>query len=70
MTVSFPATDDELAVVGTDYIPTEATGTRSSPDTSGQQVRMWSPGGALLATKEQLAWYPPARSWLRREEDH
>ena len=57
MTVYFHATDDELAEVGTGYILNEATGTRGSHATSGQQARMWSPTGALLATTEQLAWY-------------
>ena len=57
MSVYFHATDDELAEVGTDYILNEATGTRGAHATSGQQARMWSPTGALLATTEQLAWY-------------
>ena len=57
MSVYFHATDDELAEVGTGFILNEATGTRGAHATSGQQARMWSPTGALLATTEQLAWY-------------
>jgi acyl-CoA thioesterase len=57
MSVYFHATEDEISEVGTGYILNEATGTRGSHATSGQQGRLWSPGGALLATTEQLAWY-------------
>lgn len=57
MSVYFHATDDELAEAGTDYILNEASGTRGSHATSGQQARLWSRTGALLATTEQLAWY-------------
>jgi acyl-CoA thioesterase len=57
MSVYFHATEEELAEVGSDYILNEATGTRGSHATSGQQARMWSRTGALLATTEQLAWY-------------
>jgi len=28
-----------------------------APGTQGQQGRLWSRGGILLATTEQLAWY-------------
>ena len=51
------ATADELATVGTDFILNEAVGTRGEQSTSGQQARLWSREGALLATTEQLAWY-------------
>jgi acyl-CoA thioesterase len=57
MSVYFHATDDELAAVGDDYILNEATGTRGEHSTSGQQARLWSRDGALLATTEQLCWY-------------
>ncbi|HUS20385.1 MAG TPA: thioesterase family protein [Aeromicrobium sp.] len=57
MSVYFHATADELASVGTDFILNEATGTRGEQSTSGQQARLWSRKGALLATTEQLAWY-------------
>jgi acyl-CoA thioesterase len=35
----------------------EATGTRATASTAGQQARLWSADGALLATTEQLCWY-------------
>lgn len=57
MSVYFHATEEELAEVGSGYILNEATGTRGSHATSGQQARMWSRTGSLLATTEQLAWY-------------
>jgi acyl-CoA thioesterase len=57
MSVYFHATDEELAEVGSSYILNEATGTRGTHATSGQQARVWSPTGPLLATTEQLAWY-------------
>jgi acyl-CoA thioesterase len=43
--------------VGDDYVLNEATGTRGEHSTSGQQARLWSRDGALLATTEQLCWY-------------
>jgi len=57
MSVYFHATDDDLAEAGGDYLLNEATGTRGAHGTSGQQGRLWSPAGPLLATTEQLAWY-------------
>ena len=57
MSVYFHATDDEIAAVGDDYILNEATGTRAEHSTSGQQARLWSRDGVLLATTEQLCWY-------------
>ena len=57
LSVSFHATADELAAVGTDYVLNEATGTRGAHSTSGQQARLWSRDGVLLATTEQLCWY-------------
>lgn len=57
LSVYFHATDDELAAVGTDFILNEAVGTRGEQSTSGQQARLWSRKGDLLATTEQLAWY-------------
>ena len=57
MSVYFHATAEELASVGTDFILNEAVGTRGEQSTSGQQARLWSRDGALLATTEQLAWY-------------
>ncbi|GAC1611394.1 MAG: thioesterase family protein [Mycobacteriales bacterium] len=57
MSVHFHATDDEIAAVGDDYMLIEAIGTRGEHSTSGQQARLWSRRGALLATTEQLCWY-------------
>lgn len=57
MSVYFHATPEELAAAGADYVMVEATGTRGESSTSGQQARLWSRQGALLATTEQLAWY-------------
>ena len=57
LSVYFHATADELAAVGTDYVLNEATGTRGEQSTSGQQARLWSRDGVLLATSEQLCWY-------------
>lgn len=57
MSVYFHATRNELAAVGTDFILNEAIGTRGVESTSGQQARLWSREGSLLATTEQLAWY-------------
>jgi len=57
LSVYFLATAAELAAVGTDYVLNEATGTRGAHSTSGQQARLWSRDGVLLATTEQLCWY-------------
>jgi acyl-CoA thioesterase len=57
MSVYFHATDAELAAVGDDFVLNQATGTRGGHSTSGQQARLWSRGGVLLATTEQLCWY-------------
>lgn len=57
MSVYFHATAEEIGAVGDDYILNEAVGTRGEGSTSGQQARLWSRHGALLATTEQLAWY-------------
>jgi acyl-CoA thioesterase len=57
LSVYFHATAAELVAVGTDYVLNEATGTRGVQSTSGQQARLWSREGVLLATTEQLCWY-------------
>lgn len=57
MSVYFHATDDDLAEAGGGYLLNEASGTRGANATSGQQARLWSRTGTLLATTEQLAWY-------------
>ncbi|MHB8437955.1 MAG: acyl-CoA thioesterase [Acidimicrobiales bacterium] len=57
MSVTFLATDDELAAVGDDYLLSEASGTRGADSICGEQIRLWSRAGILLATSEQLTWY-------------
>lgn len=57
MSVYFHATPEEIAAVGTEYLLNEAVGTRGESSTSGQQARLWSRDGILLATSEQLCWY-------------
>jgi acyl-CoA thioesterase len=57
MSVYFHGTSEEIAAVGDDYVLNEATGTRGEQSTSGQQARLWSRSGVLLATTEQLCWY-------------
>ena len=57
LSVYFLGTTDEIIAVGNDYVLTEATDTRGEQSTSGQQARLWSRAGALLATTEQLCWY-------------
>jgi acyl-CoA thioesterase len=57
MSVYFHATAEEISAVGTDYILIDAIGTRGETSTSGQQARLWSRDGILLATTEQLCWY-------------
>ena len=57
LSVYFLGTTDEIIAAGDDYVLNEATGTRCEQSTSGQQARLWSRAGALLATTEQLCWY-------------
>ena len=57
MSVYFHAAENELQGIGDDYILNEATGTRAALSTAGQQARLWSRKGSLLATTEQLHWF-------------
>jgi acyl-CoA thioesterase len=57
LSVYFHGHDEEVAAVGDDYVLNEAIGTRGTESTSGEQARLWSRQGVLLATTEQLAWY-------------
>jgi acyl-coenzyme A thioesterase PaaI-like protein len=57
LSVSFHASVNELKAVGDDYILNQAVGTRGAEGIVGQQARLWSPRGVLLATTEQLCWY-------------
>jgi acyl-CoA thioesterase len=57
LSVYFHATQQEIEAAGADFILTEAIGTRGGDSISGQRARLWSRGGALLATTEQLGWF-------------
>lgn len=57
LSAHFFATAAELAAIGDDFIMNESVGTRAESSTVGSQLRMWSRGGALLATSEQLCWF-------------
>lgn len=57
MTVYFCASDEELSGIGDDYILSDVAGTRAEQSTVGSRARLWSRGGALLATTEQLGWF-------------
>ena len=57
LSVYFHATQAEIEAVGADFILTEAIGTRGGHSISGQQARLWSRDGKLLATTEQLGWF-------------
>jgi len=57
LSVYFHAGENELQEIGDDYVLNEATGTRAVLSTVGQQARLWSRKGSLLATTEQLQWF-------------
>lgn len=57
LSVYFLATAAELSLVGDDFVLSEAVGTRGADSLSGERLRLWSRGGLLLATSEQLGWY-------------
>ncbi len=57
LSVYFHATQAEIETVGADFILNEAIGTRGGHSISGQQARLWSRDGTLLATTEQLGWF-------------
>lgn len=50
-------TPDELSACGTDYILSDFVGTRIEQSTVGSRSNLWSSGGAMLATTEQLCWF-------------
>lgn len=56
MSVYFHATDAELSSIGYDWILCDMVGTRIEASTVGSKADLWSRGGALLATTEQLCW--------------
>lgn len=57
LSVYFYATPAEIEAIGADFILNEAIGTRGGHSISGQQARLWSRDGKLLATTEQLGWF-------------
>jgi acyl-CoA thioesterase len=57
MSVYFHATDDELRALGDDLVLTDCVGTRAEHGTIGSKASLWSRGGKLLATTEQLCWF-------------
>lgn len=57
MSVYFHATTDELVGCGDDYILSDMIGTRIEGATTGSRKDMWSRGGKLLATTEQMCWF-------------
>jgi acyl-CoA thioesterase len=57
LSVFFHATDAELAALGDDDVLIDATASRAESATVGAQARLWSRGGVLLATTEQLGWF-------------
>jgi acyl-CoA thioesterase len=57
MSVYFHATEEELAAIGDDFVLSEVAATRAAMSTIGSRLSLWSRGGALLATSEQLCWH-------------
>lgn len=57
MSVYFHATEQDCAAAGDDYILMDALGTRAVSSTVGARANMWSRGGVLLATTEQMGWF-------------
>jgi acyl-CoA thioesterase len=51
------ATPEELSQCGDSYVLSDMVGTRIESSTVGSKANMWSQGGALLATTEQLCWF-------------
>jgi acyl-CoA thioesterase len=57
MSVYFHASDAELATHGDDEVLLEVSASRAESSTIAAHARLWSRGGALLATTEQLGWF-------------
>ncbi len=57
MSIYIHATEPELAACGDDFVLSDMIGTRIEHATVGSNAKMWSRGGALLATTEQLCWF-------------
>jgi acyl-CoA thioesterase len=58
MTVNFYATSNELAATAAEFVLCDLLGTRMEESYTGATGRIWSAGGRLLATTEQLQWSP------------
>ena len=57
LSVYFHAAAGELDKIGDDWVLIDARGTRAEKSTIGCKADLWSRGGTLLATTEQLHWY-------------
>lgn len=57
MSVYFHATDPEIAALGDDDVLLEVEASRAQSSTVAAHARIWSRGGLLLATTEQLGWF-------------
>ena len=57
LAVTFLAGPAELAACGDDFILADMVATRFEQSTCGSRKDMWSRGGTLLATSEQLCWF-------------
>ena len=53
----FHATDAELAALGDDDVLIDVSSSRAESSTVAAHGRLWSRGGVLLATTEQLGWF-------------
>lgn len=57
MSTYFHATHKEVSDLGDDYVLMEVDSSRAESSTVGAHARIWSRGGALLVTTEQLGWF-------------
>jgi len=57
MSVYFHATEQDWAAAGDDYLLLDVVGTRAESSTVGARANIWSRGGVLLATTEQIGWF-------------
>jgi acyl-CoA thioesterase len=57
LSVYFHATDAELDALGDDDVLLDVECSRAESSTAAAHARLWSRGGALLATTEQLGWF-------------
>jgi acyl-CoA thioesterase len=57
LSVYIHATAQQLAACGDDYVLCDMIGTRILHSTVGSKANLWSRGGDLLATTEQMCWF-------------